>query len=156
MRCQCFYSAVMANAKLDYYPPAIWKRAIVPLPAIPTPGGHGWEVTKSQMSWNLCGLDLSRLQKRFWNYSPVRAREHARSITAAAWRRVCSELICAVSSVRIRWLMMAFNMRVGIVTLKVCRTDTGKPVEGWRLLSGMGSMKIFFISVLLCLSSGLI
>lgn len=26
------------------YQAAIWKRAIVPLPVIPSPGGHGWEV----------------------------------------------------------------------------------------------------------------
>ena len=31
-------------------------------------------------------------------------------------------------------MIMAFNMRVGIVTLKVWRIDTGKYVEGFRLL----------------------
>ena len=62
------------------------------------------------MSWNFCGLDITRLWTRCWNYSAVCASEHARSVTASVWRRVWSALICAVSSMTIWWLMMAFNM----------------------------------------------
>ena len=48
---------------------------------LPLAHGHSWEVgnVSNVVSWNLCGLDPNLLQKRSWNYSLVRAREHAQS-----------------------------------------------------------------------------
>ena len=60
------------------YQAAIWKRAIVPLPVIPSPGGHGWEVD-----------NISNVAKFVWLGSKP-APEEVLELLSCSCKRACT------------------------------------------------------------------
>ena len=114
------------------YQAAIWTRVIVPVPVIPSPCGHGWEVD-----------NISNVVEYVWLGSKT-APEEVLELLSCTCNRACTVDNCCclkaglkctdMCSVQCENMVMMFNMRIGIVTLKMWRTDTGTFFQGCRLL----------------------
>jgi len=100
------------------YKAAIWRRAIAPLPVIPSPHGHGWEVD-----------NISNGMEFVW-FGSIPAPEEVLELLSCTCKRACmvesccymkAGLKCTDRCSSIQCENMAFSMRMGIVTLRLIR-----------------------------------
>ena len=73
------------------HPAAIWKRANVPLPVIPSPGGHGWEVD-----------NISNVAKFVWLGSKP-APEEVLELLSCSCKRACTVDNCCCLKAGLKW-----------------------------------------------------
>ena len=105
------------------HPAAIWKRANVPLPVIPSPGGHGWEVD-----------NISNVAKFVWLGSKP-APEEVLELLSCSCKRACTVDNCCCLKAGLKWNDMCSVQCENMVTDDGVQYESGncdsEGVEDW-------------------------